>query len=63
MFQKWLWFSLKAVSQQKTASERQKLWHFPYGLHFGLQAKAGGHSPLAKLLITSLVLISVSEQN
>ena len=32
-------------------------------MYFGLQANAGGTAPLATLLITGLVLISVSQQN
>ena len=38
------------------------MWIF-FIVLFGLQANAGGHIPMATLLITSLVVISVSEQN
>ena len=51
-----------ATSLQKTASEWQKLWHFSYRA-FWSTGQCRGHSvPLAKLLITSLVLISVIEK-
>ena len=46
----------------KTASEGQKLWHFPYRA-LRSSRQRGGTTPLATLLITSLCLISVSEQN
>ena len=61
MLQKWIWTTLEAITA-KTASEGKNCGIILVVL-CGLQADAGGTASLAKLLITRLALISVSEQN
>ena len=45
MYQKWRWTTLEAILLQKTASEGQKLWYFPYRALWSTRLMQGNNPP------------------